>query len=199
MNPLSSSGYWTRAGELLKGKTEIPLRGLAAACQAWATSKDRTFEFDPTWRDFAGMEGRNPEGCQKLAGGRPSRPPEAGNPHPFRKPQRGDIFVAQGKRRRSAALGQTSYIKPPSPRSGRRRSITTPAPRLLWPFAWQANAISKDTMFELSRRGEILPDGRTNQDEAALIAAGSGAGGGQNSKLQHPSSRETLSSKIGNR
>lgn len=35
--------------------------------------------------------------------------------------------------------------------------------------AWQANAISKDTMFELFRRGEILPDGRTNQDEAALI------------------------------
>ena len=126
----------------------------------------------------------NPEGCQKLAGGRASRPPEAGrkqsctlegrqnlsnlpssgislvaglgsrpqlsttNPHPLQKPQRGDIFVAQGKRRRSAALGQASNIKPPSPRSGRRRSITTSAPHLLWPFAWQANAISKDTMFE---------------------------------------------------
>ena len=35
--------------------------------------------------------------------------------------------------------------------------------------AWQAGAISKDSMFELFRRGEILPDGRTNQDEAALI------------------------------
>jgi hypothetical protein len=35
--------------------------------------------------------------------------------------------------------------------------------------AWQAGAISKDTMFELFRRGEILPDGRTNADEAALI------------------------------
>ena len=35
--------------------------------------------------------------------------------------------------------------------------------------AWQAGAISKDTMFELFRRGEILPDGRTNQDEEALI------------------------------
>ncbi len=35
--------------------------------------------------------------------------------------------------------------------------------------AWQAGAISKDTMFELFRKGEILPDGRTNQDEAALI------------------------------
>jgi hypothetical protein len=35
--------------------------------------------------------------------------------------------------------------------------------------AWQAGALSKDSMFELFRRGEILPDGRTNQDEAALI------------------------------
>lgn len=35
--------------------------------------------------------------------------------------------------------------------------------------AWQSGAISRDTMFELFRRGEILPDGRTNQDEAALI------------------------------
>ena len=38
--------------------------------------------------------------------------------------------------------------------------------------AWQAAAISKDTMFELFRRGEILPDGRTNHDEATLIQAG---------------------------
>ena len=35
--------------------------------------------------------------------------------------------------------------------------------------AWQAGAMSRDTMFELFRRGEILPDGRTNQDEAELI------------------------------
>ena len=35
--------------------------------------------------------------------------------------------------------------------------------------AWQAGAISRDTMFERFRRGEILPDGRTNQDETALI------------------------------
>jgi hypothetical protein len=38
--------------------------------------------------------------------------------------------------------------------------------------SWQAGAISKDSMFELFRKGEILPDGRTNQDEAALIRAG---------------------------
>ena len=35
--------------------------------------------------------------------------------------------------------------------------------------AWQSGAISRDTMFELFRSGEILPDGRTNQDEEALI------------------------------
>jgi hypothetical protein len=38
--------------------------------------------------------------------------------------------------------------------------------------AWQAGAISKDSMFELFRKGEILPDGRSNQDEAALVRAG---------------------------
>jgi hypothetical protein len=38
--------------------------------------------------------------------------------------------------------------------------------------AWQSGAISQDTMFELFRRGEILPEGRTNQDEAALVQAG---------------------------
>src|SRR5689334_19556194 len=32
--------------------------------------------------------------------------------------------------------------------------------------AWQSGAISRDTMFELFRSGEILPDGRTNEDEA---------------------------------
>jgi hypothetical protein len=39
--------------------------------------------------------------------------------------------------------------------------------------AWQSGAISRDTMFELFRRGEILPDGRTNEDEAELIRTGS--------------------------
>jgi hypothetical protein len=38
--------------------------------------------------------------------------------------------------------------------------------------AWQSGAISRDTMFELFRSGEILPDGRTNQDEAELIQKG---------------------------
>jgi hypothetical protein len=37
--------------------------------------------------------------------------------------------------------------------------------------AWQANAISRDTMTELFRRGEVLPEGRTNEEEAKLVAA----------------------------
>jgi hypothetical protein len=43
--------------------------------------------------------------------------------------------------------------------------------------AWQSGAISRDTMFELFRSGEILPDGRTNQDEQELIRTG---GNGEN-------------------
>jgi hypothetical protein len=39
---------------------------------------------------------------------------------------------------------------------------------------WQSEAVSRDTMFELFRSGEILPDGRTNEDEETLIAAGTG-------------------------
>jgi hypothetical protein len=35
--------------------------------------------------------------------------------------------------------------------------------------AWQNKAISQDTMFELLRRGEILPDGRSYPDEKRLI------------------------------
>ncbi len=35
--------------------------------------------------------------------------------------------------------------------------------------AWQAGAISQDTMHELFRRGEVLPEGRTNEEEAELI------------------------------
>ena len=38
--------------------------------------------------------------------------------------------------------------------------------------AWQNNAISRDTMFELFRRGEILPDGRTNDEEIRLLGPG---------------------------
>ena len=34
--------------------------------------------------------------------------------------------------------------------------------------AW--HAISRDTMTDLFRRGEVLPEGRTNEEEARLIA-----------------------------
>jgi len=35
--------------------------------------------------------------------------------------------------------------------------------------AWQASAISRDTMTALFRWGEILPEGRTNEEEVLLI------------------------------
>ncbi len=38
--------------------------------------------------------------------------------------------------------------------------------------AWQAGAISRDTMTELFRRGELLPEGRSMEEELALIAEG---------------------------
>lgn len=34
--------------------------------------------------------------------------------------------------------------------------------------AWQAGAISRETMFDLFRRGEVLPPGRTDEEEARL-------------------------------
>jgi hypothetical protein len=37
--------------------------------------------------------------------------------------------------------------------------------------AWQCGAIWRDTMFELFRKGEILPDGRTNEEEAERLKA----------------------------
>jgi hypothetical protein len=37
--------------------------------------------------------------------------------------------------------------------------------------AWQAGAISRDTMTDLFRRGEVLPEGRTNQEEAKMVGA----------------------------
>ncbi len=37
--------------------------------------------------------------------------------------------------------------------------------------AWQAGAISRDTMFDLFRAGEVLPTGRSNEEEQKLLAA----------------------------
>jgi hypothetical protein len=44
--------------------------------------------------------------------------------------------------------------------------------------AWQAGAISQKTMFDLFRRGEVLPAGRTDEEEAQLAKASQGADGG---------------------
>jgi hypothetical protein len=38
--------------------------------------------------------------------------------------------------------------------------------------AWQAGAISQATMFDLFRKGEVLPTGRTNDEEKSLVRAG---------------------------
>ena len=35
--------------------------------------------------------------------------------------------------------------------------------------AWQAGAISRETMFDLFRKGEVLPTGRTDKEEQNLI------------------------------
>jgi hypothetical protein len=37
--------------------------------------------------------------------------------------------------------------------------------------AWQRGALSRDSMLDLFRRGEILPEGRTNEEETKLIDA----------------------------
>jgi len=44
--------------------------------------------------------------------------------------------------------------------------------------AWRAGAISRESMLEVLKRGEILPEGRTVAQERALIHRGSGASGG---------------------
>ena len=53
--------------------------------------------------------------------------------------------------------------------------------------AWQSGAISRDTMFELFRSGEILPDGRTNEDEAQLIQTAEGKH--RTSNIEHRTSK----------
>lgn len=37
--------------------------------------------------------------------------------------------------------------------------------------AWEAGAINCETMLDLFRRGEVLPQGRTNEEEVKLVAA----------------------------
>ncbi|MFN7141904.1 MAG: hypothetical protein ACK4UN_21500, partial [Limisphaerales bacterium] len=43
--------------------------------------------------------------------------------------------------------------------------------------AWQAGAISRESMFELFRRGEVLPAGRTNEEEKRLVGEDAGKAG----------------------
>ncbi len=47
--------------------------------------------------------------------------------------------------------------------------------------AWQAGAISRETMFDLFRKGEVLPPGRSNKEEALLTE--------ETSNNQHPTSK----------
>ena len=35
--------------------------------------------------------------------------------------------------------------------------------------AWQNGALSRDSMLDIFRRGEVLPQGRTNEEETRLI------------------------------
>ena len=38
--------------------------------------------------------------------------------------------------------------------------------------AWQNGALSRDSMLDIFRRGEVLPEGRTNEEEVRLLAIG---------------------------
>ena len=56
---------------------------------------------------------------------------------------------------------------------------------------WQAGAIRRDTMTELFRRGQVLPEGRSVAEEAGLIA---GEKGGRNGteKLDFEGNRQGI-------
>jgi hypothetical protein len=38
--------------------------------------------------------------------------------------------------------------------------------------AWQSGALSRDSILDVFRRGEVLPEGRTNEEEVRLIKKG---------------------------
>jgi hypothetical protein len=62
--------------------------------------------------------------------------------------------------------------------------------------AWQSGAISRDTMFELFRSGEILPDERTNEDEKTLISTEGNRGReNPNTKIQAPGKHQNSNPK----
>ena len=49
--------------------------------------------------------------------------------------------------------------------------------------AWQNGAVSRDSMLDIFRRGEVLPEGRSNEEEMRLVGRGGAPqpaqGGGQ--------------------
>jgi hypothetical protein len=61
--------------------------------------------------------------------------------------------------------------------------------------AWQAGAISRETMFDLFRRGEVLPAGRSDEEEARLARASQREDGGL--RVEDGGKRETGSAKKG--
>ena len=61
--------------------------------------------------------------------------------------------------------------------------------------AWQNGALSRDSMLDLFRRGEILPDGRTNEEEERLV--GKVGAIGQSAKGQGRGTAPTPSSRVG--
>jgi len=61
----------------------------------------------------------------------------------------------------------------PSRSSAPSRSLTRPFPSGTGSVAaWQSGALSQDSMLDLFRRGEILPEGRTNEEEVRLVGVG---------------------------
>ena len=50
--------------------------------------------------------------------------------------------------------------------------------------AWQSGALSRDSMMELFRRGEVLPEGRTNEEEARLVEVGGPRDEGRGPKVR---------------
>jgi hypothetical protein len=54
--------------------------------------------------------------------------------------------------------------------------------------AWQAGAISRETMFDLFRRGEVLPLGRTDEEETKMACGV--ANENSTSNIQHRTSNE---------
>ena len=54
--------------------------------------------------------------------------------------------------------------------------------------AWQNGALSRDLMLDIFRRGEVLPEGRSNEEEMRLVGKSGGAqpeqGGGQRSEVR---------------